>query len=61
MRAQLSVNNIWRANHTSFKNLKTGFTQQDTGKQGSKRVDKIEVSSKKKPDSGKTTRLWFGG
>ena len=30
----------WGASHTSFENLKKGFTQWDTGKQGSKRVDK---------------------
>lgn len=31
----------WGASHTSFENLKKGFTQRDTGKQGSKRVDKM--------------------
>ena len=29
----------WGASHTSFENLKKGFTQRDTGKHGSKRVD----------------------
>lgn len=31
----------WGASHTSFENLKKGFTQRDTGKQGSKRIDKM--------------------
>ena len=31
----------WGASHTSFENLKKGLTQRDTGKQGSKRVDKM--------------------
>ncbi|MEX0862281.1 hypothetical protein [Nitrosopumilus sp.] len=31
----------WGASHTSFENLKKGFTQRDTGKQGSKKVDKM--------------------
>ena len=31
----------WGASHTSFENLKKGFTQRDTGKQGYKRVDKM--------------------
>ena len=31
----------WGANHTSFENLKKGFTPRDTGKQGSKKVDKM--------------------
>jgi len=31
----------WGASHTSFENLKKGFTQRDAGKQGSKRVDKM--------------------
>ena len=29
------------ASHTLFENLKKGFTQRDTGKQGSKKVDKM--------------------
>lgn len=31
----------WGASHTSFENLKKGFIQRDTGKQGSKKVDKM--------------------
>ena len=31
----------WGASHTSFENLKKGFTQRDAGKQGSRRIDKI--------------------
>ncbi len=31
----------WGGSHTSFENLKKGFTQRDTGKQGSKKVDKM--------------------
>ncbi len=31
----------WGASHTSFENLKKGFTPRDTGKQGSKKVDKM--------------------
>lgn len=31
----------WGASHTSFENLKKGFTQRDTGKQGSKKVDRM--------------------
>ena len=34
----------WGASHTSFENLKKGFTQRDTGKQGSKKVDKMGES-----------------
>ncbi len=34
----------WGASHTSFKNLKKGFTQRDIGKQGSKKVDKMGES-----------------
>ncbi len=31
----------WGASHTSFENLKKGFTQRDAGKQGSTKVDKM--------------------
>lgn len=31
----------WGGSHTSFENLKKGFTQRDTGKHGSKMVDKM--------------------
>lgn len=31
----------WGASHTSFENLKKGFTQRDTGRRGSKRVDRM--------------------
>ncbi len=34
----------WGASHTSFENLKKGFTQRDTGKQGFKKVDRMGVS-----------------
>jgi len=34
----------WGASHTSFENLKKGFTPRDTGKQGSKKVDKMGES-----------------
>lgn len=34
----------WGASHTSFENLKKGFSQRDTGKQGSKKVDKMGES-----------------
>ena len=31
----------WGSSHTSFENLKKGFTHRDTGKRGSKRVNRI--------------------
>lgn len=31
----------WGASHTSFENLKKGFSMRDLGKGGAKRVDKI--------------------
>jgi hypothetical protein len=31
----------WGASHTSFENLKKGFSLRDLGKDGAKRVDKI--------------------
>jgi hypothetical protein len=31
----------WGASHTSFENLKKGFSLRDLGKDGTKRVDKI--------------------
>ena len=31
----------WGKSHTSFENLKKGFSQRDLGKKGIKRVDKI--------------------
>ena len=34
----------WGASHTSFENLKKGFTQRDTGEHGSKKVDKMGES-----------------
>ncbi|QLH07186.1 hypothetical protein [Nitrosopumilus ureiphilus] len=34
----------WGASHTSFENLKKGFTQRDAEKQGSKKVDKMGES-----------------
>ena len=34
----------WGTSHTSFENLKKGFTQRDTGKHGSKKVDKMGES-----------------
>lgn len=32
----------WGASHTSFENVKKGFNLRDLGKDGTKRVDKIE-------------------
>ena len=43
----------WGASHTSFENLKKGFTQRDTGKHGSKRVDRIGKELIKDPDSAR--------
>ena len=33
----------WGASHTSFENIRKGFTQRDVGKRGAKRVDKIAM------------------
>ena len=38
----------WGASHTSFENVKKGFTQRDVGKRGAKRVDKIAMDLIKK-------------
>lgn len=38
----------WGASHTSFENIKKGFTQRDAGKRGAKGVDKIAMDLIKK-------------
>ncbi len=38
----------WGVSHTSFENVKKGFTQRDVGKRGAKRVDKIAMDLIKK-------------
>lgn len=38
----------WGASHTSFENIKKGFTQRDVGRRGAKRVDKIAMDLIKK-------------